>query len=177
MLIDLNDLFKKNNYNKELDLDFDLDKFQIKSDLFKIKQKSLLHLSLFHHHDRKFSAKGNITLVLGVPCDRCLEETDVKFDISFSREFDLEREEISDEDGKEFDENKFISENNELLIDKIIEEELLINWPDKVVCKEDCKGLCQVCGHNLNVSDCGCDRVVLDPRMAAIQDIFKNTGN
>ena len=89
----------------------------------------------------------------------------------------MEGEGISDEDGEASDVSKFISENNELLIDRIIAEELLINWPDKVVCKEDCKGLCHVCGHNLNVSDCGCDRVVLDPRMAAIQDIFKNTGN
>ena len=41
-------------------------------------------------------------------------------------------------------------------------------------CKEDCKGLCPVCGTNLNEKECGCDRTVADPRMAAIQDIFKN---
>ncbi len=40
--------------------------------------------------------------------------------------------------------------------------------------KDDCKGICPVCGQNLNEKECGCDTFVPDPRMAVIQDIFKN---
>ena len=43
----------------------------------------------------------------------------------------------------------------------------------KVLCKDNCKGICSRCGANLNKGDCGCDTWVPDPRMAAIQDIFK----
>ena len=43
----------------------------------------------------------------------------------------------------------------------------------KILCKEDCKGLCSVCGKDLNEGKCDCDTFVPDPRMAAIMDIFR----
>ena len=57
-------------------------------------------------------------------------------------------------------------------IDKLIYGEILVNWPMKVLCREDCKGICKVCGMNLNKGNCDCQRTELDPRMAAIQDVF-----
>ncbi|MBO4749763.1 MAG: DUF177 domain-containing protein, partial [Lachnospiraceae bacterium] len=55
----------------------------------------------------------------------------------------------------------------------LLYNELMENWPAKILCKEDCKGLCPVCGKNLNEGECGCDRFVPDPRLAGIQDLFK----
>ena len=63
-------------------------------------------------------------------------------------------------------------EEHELDVDRLIYDEILVNWPTKVLCKDDCKGICPVCGQNLNQQDCGCDRQVIDPRMAKFQDIF-----
>ncbi len=60
----------------------------------------------------------------------------------------------------------------DLDVDKLIYGEILVNWPMKVLCKEDCKGICKVCGMNLNKGNCDCQRTELDPRMAAIQDVF-----
>ncbi len=57
-------------------------------------------------------------------------------------------------------------------MEQLICNELLAQWPMRVLCKEDCKGLCSRCGADLNVSPCDCDRTSLDPRMAAISDIF-----
>ena len=55
---------------------------------------------------------------------------------------------------------------------ELAKSEILLHWPMKILCKDDCKGLCSKCGADLNYEECGCDRTVLDPRMAAIQDIF-----
>lgn len=55
-----------------------------------------------------------------------------------------------------------------------LHNEVLINWPMRVLCKEDCKGICSRCGANLNQGSCDCDTADLDPRMAVISDIFKN---
>ena len=60
----------------------------------------------------------------------------------------------------------------QLDIDKMVYDEILVNWPMKVLCREDCKGICKKCGTNLNVKTCDCEKSELDPRMAAIQDIF-----
>ena len=58
-------------------------------------------------------------------------------------------------------------------VDKMLYLEIMLNIPGKVLCREDCKGICTVCGCNLNDGECGCDRFVPDPRMSAINDIFE----
>lgn len=177
MLIELEELFKKDNFNKELDLELDYDVFDSGFGSYEIKQKSLLHIELFHYENKRFTVKGNIDLTIDIPCDRCLELVERSFNLSFSKEFDLDRTVPDDVNENETEEAIFITEDCKLDVKKIIDDELMIIWPAKTLCKEDCKGLCIVCGQNLNAGDCGCDRVVLDPRMAAIQDIFKNAGN
>ena len=57
--------------------------------------------------------------------------------------------------------------------DLLILGEILPSLPEKVLCREDCKGLCPMCGKNLNEGACGCRQEPSDPRMAQIQDIFK----
>ena len=60
-------------------------------------------------------------------------------------------------------------------VETLVHNEILMNWPMKILCKEDCRGICPVCGQNRNQGDCGCDTFVPDPRMAVIQDIFNKS--
>ena len=46
--------------------------------------------------------------------------------------------------------------------------------PMKVVCREDCKGLCPICGKDLNDGDCGCDRTIRDPRFESLRALFND---
>ena len=57
-------------------------------------------------------------------------------------------------------------------MDLLIYNEILLDFPMKVLCQEDCKGICSNCGANRNNESCDCKENDLDPRMAAIQDIF-----
>jgi uncharacterized protein len=54
-------------------------------------------------------------------------------------------------------------------LDPIVREQVLLALPGYPVCQEGCKGLCSVCGANLNEGDCGCDRRVPDPRWAGLE--------
>ena len=63
-------------------------------------------------------------------------------------------------------------EDTNLDTEQLISNEILINWPIRVLCKDDCQGICSHCGVNLNRETCDCDTSELDPRMAAIRDIF-----
>ena len=47
--------------------------------------------------------------------------------------------------------------------------EILVDLPTKVLCSEDCKGICRVCGHNLNEGTCDCEDTGLDPRMSVVR--------
>ena len=53
-----------------------------------------------------------------------------------------------------------------------MENNILLTLPIKRLCKEDCKGLCQQCGNNLNLSTCQCDNDDIDPRLAKLKDLF-----
>ena len=57
-------------------------------------------------------------------------------------------------------------------VEELVRNELIVQWPIRVLCKDDCKGICSRCGANLNIQTCDCDTTGLDPRMAAIKDIF-----
>jgi uncharacterized protein len=56
-------------------------------------------------------------------------------------------------------------------LDPILREQILLALPGYPVCDEGCKGLCSVCGANLNERDCGCDRRVPDPRWAGLKNV------
>ncbi len=174
MFIALDALLQQDNNRQEYDMDVTFDRLDMKFGSYQLRQKSPVHLILFHSRGKRFTVTGKADFTFMIPCDRCLEDVEVDIPVSISKKFDLGK--VS-EAGEETEEEKYVTEQAQLRVDLLLKDEILVSWPDKVLCKEDCKGLCPVCGHNLNVSDCGCDRFVPDPRMAAIQDIFKNAGD
>ena len=56
-------------------------------------------------------------------------------------------------------------------LDPLVREQILLEVPEYPVCDEQCKGLCPVCGANLNDRECGCDRHVPDPRWAGLKNV------
>ena len=117
----------------------------------------------------KIELEGEVTLSL--PCDRCLRE--VAEVVSFQTEREVDFSMTEEERTAELDETNFIN-GYDLDVDAFVCEEILLGFPMKVLCQEDCKGICKVCGANLNEGECGCDRTELDPRMSVIRDIFNN---
>ena len=57
-------------------------------------------------------------------------------------------------------------------VDDLVYNEISVNWPMKILCRPDCKGICRVCGRDLNEGACECDTFIPDPRLAVIKDIF-----
>jgi len=91
-------------------------------------------------------------------------------DISFERP--VVSPEVLKKDTEELNEEQGFMKGYQLQVEELICNEIMMNWPAKVLCIDDCKGICKMCGKDLNVMDCGCDTFVPDPRMANIKDIF-----
>lgn len=68
----------------------------------------------------------------------------------------------------------FIYESDLLDITEPVRESLLLAVPLQSLCREDCRGLCPVCGADRNEGDCGCDATTVDPRLAALKQFIKN---
>lgn len=94
------------------------------------------------------------------PCDRCAENVISHF--SFPIEHTLV---VSLESGDNDD--FLVVPDMRLNLDELIEEDVNLALPTKYLCNEECKGLCPICGNNLNKSQCNCKPPV-DPRMEAL---------
>jgi uncharacterized protein len=64
-----------------------------------------------------------------------------------------------------------------LLLEDVLREQVLLSVPLKVVCREECKGICQQCGGNLNEQTCDCTQQLEDPRWAALKDLKAKLNN
>ena len=72
------------------------------------------------------------------------------------------------------EEDAFVYDSDVIDITEPLRESLLLAEPMQALCKEDCRGLCPVCGADLNDGDCGCDRFTVDPRLAALKQFIKH---
>ena len=81
-------------------------------------------------------------------CDRCLADLELEMDID--ENYYLFPENTPDVD--------YFYSGEEIELDDFVRETLVMNMPGKVLCSEDCKGLCSKCGADLNLGDCGCDK-------------------
>jgi uncharacterized protein len=61
---------------------------------------------------------------------------------------------------------------SELDLSPYIWETIILNLPEKVLCREDCRGLCPVCGGRRNVCDCGCAADEADPRLEVLKNLL-----
>ncbi len=104
-------------------------------------------------------------------CSRCLETVECEYALAVFRNINVAKKEAYTDVASEADEISYIEDCN-LDVDMLVLDELFTVLPMNVVCKNDCKGICKVCGTNLNESTCNCDQTVPDPRMAVFSDIF-----
>ncbi|MBQ8551221.1 MAG: DUF177 domain-containing protein [Clostridia bacterium] len=104
-------------------------------------------------------------------CARCLKPLSRCFETSFSRTV-VNRGDLvntSEEDADDYIEIV----DGMLDLDTVCAEQLMMEFPMKEVCRDDCKGLCPKCGHDLNEGDCGCQRKEIDPRLAILQKLLE----
>ena len=168
MIIDISKVVKSINKEVSEEVSIEMNSFESRLGEFPILQKSPVVLHLQNQENKTLFITGSVDITVGIPCGRCLEEVPTHICFDIDKKLDIQDSVLVDD---EMEENDYLI-GFELDVDKLVYAEILVNWPMKVLCKEDCEGICKVCGANLNKGDCGCQRTELDPRMAAIQDIF-----
>lgn len=169
MIVNISDVIS--NEKKEIikEVEITLDSFEFKMGKFPIVEKAPFALCFTNVENERLVIEGNTEIVIAIPCDRCLSETKKIFSLHIDKEIPL-KEIIPEDAGETGDTNYMVGKC--LDVDKLVFGELLVKWPMKVLCKSDCKGICKRCGIDLNLETCQCQKTELDPRMAAIQDIF-----
>ncbi len=167
MKIELADIISSEDREVSKQATIELASFDSKLGQFPIVKSTPFVLTFTNESNKRLLIRGETEVTIAIPCDRCLEEVDRVFPIQIEKELDL-----TASDGEQSMEKSNFMAGTSLDVDQLIFGEILVSWPMKVLCREDCKGICKRCGANLNLAECQCQKTELDPRMAAIQDIF-----
>lgn len=119
-----------------------------------------------------------LVLKLSVPyaaeCARCLDEVRGVFEEDFERTV-VTKGSVSDEQLDEsVDEYAVLNENGELDVDEEVAETIVLGFPKKILCDDDCPGLCPKCGKRKKDGDCGCVTKEIDPRLAILKNLLDN---
>ena len=146
------------------------------------RQEGLLHTKgraelIVEHRGHKENVDdirvvGGLEATLEVSCARCLDPVEHTVNWAFDLLYrplgvDRRAEEVAI---TEADTEIGYYEGEGLLLEDVLREQVLLATPVKLVCREDCKGLCPHCGTNLNVETCKCEPPG-DPRWAALSDL------
>jgi uncharacterized protein len=111
--------------------------------------------------------KGKIHTTIHGVCDRCASDFDAH--VEFPLDVVLVTE-LANEDNE--DEWVFPLEGDSADLDDIVRTVFVLNLGSKLLCSEDCKGLCCRCGKNLNDGPCNCQKEI-DPRFAALKQLLE----
>ena len=128
---------------------------------------------LLANTDGEVRIRGRLTATMKAACDRCLGEAlfplDAGFDLFYRPMSYIAREEEIEIDEGEAEIGFY--EGGGMELEDILREQVLLLLPMQKICREDCQGICPVCGRNRNESSCGCKVETQDDRWGALRNL------
>jgi uncharacterized protein len=128
---------------------------------------------LLAHTLGEIRIKGHLKVRMATDCDRCLEPAEFPIDSDFDLFY---RPEVQVEFGEEveIDEGEAeiaFYEGGGIELKDVLREFVLLSLPMQRICREDCHGICPVCGLSRNLVSCGCDAKQVDERWSALKNL------
>ena len=114
--------------------------------------------------DGRYIVEGQVSVIVKRLCDRCSEEFDCFV------EGELFQEYSSEPIGE--DQEDIIQISDTIDLEDAVAETIYLNLPMHWVHDENCKGICKICGQNLNKHSCNCAQEEIDPRLEGLKNIF-----
>ena len=119
---------------------------------------------------------GHVETRAQVECDRCLKPVELPVNVDFTLEYisDSDYESIETAELTEAEMSVSVFDGAAIDVDEIVKEQILLTVPTRMLCREDCKGICPECGADRNTGECDCVTNDTDPRWAALKNLTKN---
>jgi len=160
--------------NSPYEFDFELAPAEVDLDGDEAKLKSPARVTgKLIQHIAETNVTGVIRAELEIECSRCLQKIDKNFEIPFEAAFvtpeNYTQAKEAELNAKDLDVS--VIEGHEIDLTGLVREQILLNLPEQVFCREDCNGLCEKCGANRNLINCNCLENEVDPRWAALKNL------
>jgi uncharacterized protein len=103
-------------------------------------------------------------------CVRCLASFDQRLNVKFTELYAFSNSSITES-------GLLVPESGKIDLEPIFRDELLVAFPINPLCKPDCKGLCPVCGENMNERTCEHQTEPVDPRLEILKSLLNDQGS
>lgn len=113
------------------------------------------------------TVRGTLHAVLQTSCARCLKDLTPPMTVEFCETF------LRDADGQA---EGYAFSGDAVTLDTMLLDQIALELPARFLCADDCKGLCPVCGANLNITSCGCDREQKISPFAGLKKLLDDGG-
>lgn len=146
----------------------DIDKMSIKGSEIIFASPVSVKGSIYRTADDDMYIDALVSYEYYENCARCLKEFVNKVETVLSgRLMETSKSSFSKDD-----EIIFCYDNDEIELREQVMTSILLSLPMKALCNANCRGLCPVCGKDLNNEDCDCSIQEVDPRLAKLKDLF-----
>jgi len=165
MKVQILDIISGKDRSKKIDYTFEMPQFSFEGDIIK-PIGSCEVVGVISSDSDMLIINAKIKADLEMTCSRCLD--------TFIYPIDIDIEERFTTNSKSQDDEAIVVMDDVLDITEIVETSIISTFPIQRVCKDDCKGLCQECGCNLNYNKCSCNKEDVDIRFEALKGLFDN---
>jgi uncharacterized protein len=145
------------------------------ADVYRLAEPVRLHLDV-HKTDDRFRLEGRVQTVLELQCSRCLEPFLWPVDATFDLVYHPQSANVGEgeREVEEDDLSTAFYDDDQIDLGQLMREQFYLALPMKPLCADDCRGLCPVCGTNLNRGVCDCKTDWEDPRLAALKALKRD---
>ena len=141
MLIDLSEVLSEPHKSIDEVVGTEMKEVKVNGSRFPVSRTQPVHIHVEYAGEKKLHISCETSLTVIIPCDRCLTDVPTDFTLSFEKQVNTA---LADgEDDGESDEANYI-DGYHLDVEQLLYNEILVGWPMKVLCSEDCKGICSV---------------------------------
>lgn len=164
MKLDLNEIFSGDV--ESIDINYTLDLSDVLESGQAIFKKPIPIIGRVENHAGVVTCSYGADVCLSAICDRCLEPFELCEKKNFSS---ILLRSANDQQNTEH----YICDNGYLDFTDMARTDILLNIPPKLLCNEDCLGLCDQCGAKLEEQECSCMSNQIDPRLAKLQQLLE----
>jgi uncharacterized protein len=151
---------------------YQLDELPLEDTELRLVEPSEIH-GRIRRKGAEVELRGELRAKVAAPCGRCLKPVELVIQSKFAERFvpavswgAEAQHELTEEDL-----NLSVFDGEAIELDDLVREEILLETPGHVLCGENCKGLCPVCGIDRNLGNCQCDTSEVDSRWQNLKEL------
>jgi len=163
MLLDVKKLFEQEG--EELPFQFEMDLSDIEISQVYPFISAIQISGKVKNIEQTVYLTAQVDFDFNIPCDRCADDVRTQYHNTFSHPLIMQ---MNEEDQDTY----ILVQDGKLNLTELLRADILLALPTKYLCKEDCKGLCPICGVNLNSQSCQCKQHQIDPRLEVLKQLI-----